>query len=212
MGKVTRRDFIVKGGKYTLFTGAAMQVLFTSKRAMAQSGHGQAHFVINVEGHTARVGHTTSPNRFLNGSGAGIGSLTHSVGINGQFIPSTTEQGTTWTGSTSHVKYERYHIGFTGDTAHLPANVSVTVTWTWSGGSSHGFFYWGTSSYSNHQETFSVPKGGGSVGNGGTIKNIDQRPDVEDTQQEGLSGTVTFTANNANVPPLTINITMTGGT
>ena len=38
MGKVSRRDFIVKGGKYALFTGTAMQVLLTSKRAMAQSG------------------------------------------------------------------------------------------------------------------------------------------------------------------------------
>ena len=43
MGKVTRRDFIVKGGKYALFTATAMEVLFTSKRAMAQSGGAPPH-------------------------------------------------------------------------------------------------------------------------------------------------------------------------
>jgi len=38
MEKVTRREFMGKGGKYALFTGTAMQVLLTSKRALAYAG------------------------------------------------------------------------------------------------------------------------------------------------------------------------------
>ncbi len=57
MGDFTRRDFIVKGGKYAIFTASAMQVLFTSKRAMAQSG--LAQFVIRVYSNDAITGSFT---------------------------------------------------------------------------------------------------------------------------------------------------------
>lgn len=100
MGKVTRRDFMVKGGKYALFTGTAMQVLLTSKRAMAQSG--LAGFRVSVEGQIAGAFDRTT----------------------------ATSPQETWTGLSNNPQYSRYTISFTGDTSHLPDPVSVTVTWS----------------------------------------------------------------------------------
>ena len=164
MGKVTRREFVVQGGKYALFTGAAMQVLLTSARAAGQSG--LARFEVGVEGHP------------LKGSFSGS--------------PSTSPSGT-WSGTSGEVIYNDYYIHFTGDTSHLPANVTVEVSYN-----GHGLntFDWGTHQ-AGGSDTFTVPKTGGTVGNGGTVYDSSpcHRPWVKNTNKSSpMTGAVFFSA------------------
>ena len=179
MGKVTRRDFIVKGGKYALFTGTAMQVLFTSKRAMAQSG--LAQFVVNVL--RANIGSFSGP-------------------------PSTSPSGT-WTGSQYNVQYEMYSIAFTGDTSLLPNDVDVTVRWDgrdFNSAGGTGDFSWDDSGSINGSHAFSVPKATGlSIGNGsaGVGSFV---PHARNEYPGTRTGTVTFTA--TGVQTLTISVVM----
>ena len=182
--EVSRRDFMVKGGKYALVTGAAMQVLFTSKRAMAQSG--LALFEVGVEG--------SAPAGTFSG-------------------PSSTSPSGSWQGSTHHVQYERYTIHFTGDTGHLPNTFPVTVSLAPNGLEQSGnHFYW-YSNVSTGSYTFTnVPKTGGSLGVNGTIfdsgGSTHYLPEVLNNSNSQLTGTVTFTA--SGVMPLTISVVMPG--
>ena len=175
MGKVTRRDFIVKGGKYALVTGTAMQVLFTSKRAMAQSG--LARFMVGVEGD-------------------------HSSTI--FFGPPSTSPSGTWRGTGAGVAYQRYSIHFTGDTKHLPSPVSVTVSWN-RGGLNR--FWWDNTTSDTGSHTFSVPRAGGTIGQGGDVLSaVFPLPWVLNSTSVQQTGTVTFTA--SGVQPLTLSVVM----
>jgi len=182
MGKVTRRDFIVKGGKYTLFTASAMQVLFTSKQAMAQSG--LAQFVVDV--------------------GAPDGQPTFSG------PPSRSPSGT-WNGSQFITVYNEYTIAFEGETGHLPPTVPVTVTWngdSFSSTGAAGMFYWDDSTGTSGTHTFSVPKAAGlTIGSGsGTVGHTVPFVLNQNTTQQ--TGTVSFSA--SGVQSLVIAVVMPG--
>ena len=181
MGKVTRRDFIVKGGKYALFTTSAMQVLFTSKRAMAQSG--LAGFKVDVE--------NPEVDFILSGT------------------PSTSPTGT-WNGSGSYVTYDRYTIDFVWDTDHLPDPVPVTVTWQiWSNPAHGSQFRWDNGNSNSGIRHFDIPKSGGSLGLGGTVSDFHvSRPMITNSDDAPHTGTVTFTA--TGVQTLTISVVMPG--
>jgi len=177
---VSRRDFLAKGGKYTLMTATVLQVLLTSKRAMAQSG--LAKFVVE-------------PLVPIHGSFSGN-------------IPATSPNAT-WTLGALAI-YTRYRISFTGYTNQLPPNVDVMVRWDGSDPTAFKEFYWDGSTQSSGQQTFTIPKSGGTIGVGGNPYNTSQpRPDVS-ANTGGNSPqpiTVTFTANN--VEKLEINIVST---
>ncbi len=178
MGKVTRRDFIVKGGKYALFTASAMEVLFTSKRAMAQSG--LAKFVVWVENNEI---------------------------IRGRFAPTIARSpSATWHCSSNWVTYRVYHIGFEGNTGHLGPSVTVNVSHSFNPQDFIRFTF-GCPTYGDSTINVPIGGGtignGGSICSP-TTQWIN-RPNFH--LQNGVnagSGTVTFTA--TGVQPLTINI------
>ena len=186
MGKVTRRDFIVKGGKYALFTGTAMQVLFTSKRAMAQSGP-TARFVVDVGNQLHTGEYFTGP-------------------------PSHSPTGD-WQGNRSSVRYNTYSIAFEGQTAHLPDTVPVTVTWDGSDfHASFSAFEWDDTHnpQGRGSHVFQVPKTTGlSIGRGGGgVSNPVPYANNEDINPQ--TGTVIFSAQG--VETLTISVHMQGST
>ena len=162
----TRRDFLVKGGKYTLVTATTMQVLFTSKRAMAQSG--MVRFLV-------------SPEDPVNNRQIFTGD-----------IPARSPSGI-WNGNSSPVTYRRYSINFEGNIAHLPPIIPVTVHWDGNGQFSQ--FFWDESGSTTGTHTFNIPKTGGTIGNGGSAYDTrTNNPATQSAILNSPNGTVTFTA------------------
>jgi hypothetical protein len=99
------------------------------------------------------------------------------------------------------VEYRRYSINFSGNTSALPDQVPVTITWE--DGFCAATFEWGSTNADNGSETFMVPKTGGTIGNGGTIAVVSNRPEV-DAGCSGVLGTVVFAS--AYVNTLTLSV------
>jgi len=178
MGDFTRRDFIVKGGKYAIFTASAMQVLFTSKRAMAQSGI--VRFVIRVYSN-------------------------HHPSRRGTFSPMIARSpSATWHGSTQDVRYHYYSIEFEGDIDQLPDNVPITISWTNNGFNRR--FAWGFPNLNSNPTHITIPKTGATIGRFGDFEphgNHRNRPQAW-TRNNSATGDVTFTA--PGVQPLVLTI------
>ena len=185
--EVSRRDFMVKGGKYALVTGAAMQVLLTSKRAMAQSG--RARFRINVGGHTAR-----------------LRTVNNAVVLQ-PFNPETAHSPTTtWHCSAGGAYYNSYEIKFEGDTGALPNNVSVTIHWQAT--KNFGPFKWGCTNFGDSgTEIVDIHKTGGRVGQGFGPCTLKVPFVLINNPKQPANGTVKFTA--PGVDPLTITVVYT---
>ncbi len=172
MGNFTRRDFLVKGGKYAIFTASAMQILFTSKRAMAQSGI--VRFVISVD--------PADQER-------------------GAFAPTIARSpSATWRCLTNDVRYDLYSIAFEGNTASLPNTVPVTISWNrggFVGPIATARFAWGYPNLNSNPTNINVPKTGATLGRGGTFNTgatrYPNRPQAA-TPRNTATGTVTFSA------------------
>lgn len=180
MAGLNRREFMLKGGKYALVTATAMQVLFTAPRARAQSG--MAIFKVWVD-----------PNDFNYGS------------MVGEYSPTVARSpAATWRVETSYARYQKYHIEFEGNTAHLPDPVTVTIT------TDPGNFV----NYSNNdfrwtcQNSVPIPKSGGTIGRGGDFCTGNSYPitgaDFPPGQDITLTGTVTFSAPGVETLVLTV--------
>ena len=170
--KVSRRDFVVKGGKYAFVTATAMKVLLTSKRAMAQSGN--ARFVITPQYPTV---------------GFGFGTFSG--------IPARSPSAT-WIGNAPAVAYNYYTIEFEGNTAALPSTVRVRAVWT---AGTIDIFYMGDTNNTTGWFEVDVPKTGGSIGIGGSVIDTStlvgekRRPYAENTALNNTeSGSVVFSA------------------
>ena len=182
MGKFTRRDFLVKGGKYAIFTASAMQVLFTSKRAMAQSGI--VRFVISVDPADQR---------------------------RGAFSPTVARgRSATWLCLTNDVRYSFYSIAFEGNTASLGDNVPVIISWDpgdFVGNIRTTRFTWGYPNLNSNPTIINVPKTGATIGRGGTFNTRGHghpnRPQAV-TPLSSAEGTVTFSAHGVQTLVLTI--------
>ena len=194
-GRITRRDFLEKSGKFIAYTSPVLTTLLTADKAFALSG--DAYFEVQAQ----------NP---VTGTFTGMPA----VGTPGATVTRTWQMNPVLD-DFAIVQYQVYRVRILSAKRLPTFPVNVTITWARYSGGALDTFRWGPGPAAGSTQTISLPSGGGTLGVGGTIVDSGVGNNWPNIQVglgfNGTAGIVTFEAPGTNVKGLRINIVRQGG-